>query len=638
MNGEEQVIMYSSRTLTKAERKYSATRKEMLALVWAIQNFRPYLVGKDFKIRTDHNALRWLFNFKEPEGQIARWIERLAEFTFTIEHRPGQQHTNADSLSRIDHCNQCGETMLDEQANNAISSVSKWVPEWSIDELKAHQSKDPDIKEMINWIQTNTLPKTFPREVSQKLQTLWCQRQQLQIGQDGILYRLWEDVRGRGSNPELQIVLPLEMVFIVLTQLHGSAIAGHLGIRKTLDKVQRCFYWPGQRRDVEDWCRSCSKCIARKLPVRPHHAPMQIETAGKPLQRVSMDILGPLPETKRQNRYILVIGDYFTKWMEALPMSNMEAQTVARLFVNHFVTRFGSPEYLHTDQGRNFESTLVKEVCKILGIEKTRTTPYHPQSNGMVERFNRTLLNMLSTISQEEEDWDRNLPLVMYAYRTSIHETTGATPFSLMFGREARLPIDLMFPPPEAQNDSTPSKYAAELRIRLEQAYHSVRQHMSLRQQRQKELYDKNKTGSPLKIGDKVWLHSTVVPRGKSRKFHCPWSGPFVIVKILSDVVYRIQDVQRPRRRHVVHFDRLKRCSVRPFTQSAVPESFQRDSPSSETTNSTYLPQDILLNGDDDYIISVHQLPESPPSDPLPIRRSNRTTHQPDRYGDLVPH
>ena len=221
----------------------------------------------------------------------------------------------------------------------------------------------------------------------------------------------------------------------------------------------------------------------------------------------------------------------------------------------------------------------------------------------------------------------------MYAYRTSIQETTGATPFSLMFGREARLPIDLMFPPPEVENDSTPSKYAAELRIRLEQAYHSVRQHMSLRQQRQKELYDKNKTGSPLKIGDKVWLHSTVVPRGKSHKFHCPWSGPFVIVKILSDVVYRIQDVQRSRRRHVVHFDRLKCCSVRPFTHSTVPDSFQQDSPSSETTNSTY-PQDE----DNDYFISVHQLPESPPSNPLPIRRSNRTTRQPDRYGDLVPH
>ena len=144
---------------------------------------------------------------------------------------------------------------------------------------------------MINWILTNALPKNFPSEVSQKLQTLWCQRQQLQIGQDGIQYRLWEDVIGGGSNPELQIVLPLELVFIVLTQLHDSATAEHLGIRKTLDKVQRRFYWPGRRQDVEDWCRSCSKCIARKLPVRPHHAPMQTETAGKRLQRVSVDIL-----------------------------------------------------------------------------------------------------------------------------------------------------------------------------------------------------------------------------------------------------------------------------------------------------------------------------------------------------------
>ena len=252
---------------------------------------------------------QFIKNFANIAAPLYKLTEKQTSWEWTYQHRPGQQHTNADSLSRIDHSNQCGETMLDEQAINAISSVSKWVPEWSIDELKAHQSKDPDIKEMINWIQTNTLPKTFPREVSQKLQTLWCQCQQLQIGQDGILYRLWEDVRGRGSNPELQIVLPLEMVFIVLTQLHDSATAGHLGIQKTLDKVQRRFYWPGQRRDVEDWCRSCSKCKAGKLPVRPHHAPMQIETAGKPLQRVSMDILGPLPETKRHNRYILVIGD-----------------------------------------------------------------------------------------------------------------------------------------------------------------------------------------------------------------------------------------------------------------------------------------------------------------------------------------
>ena len=158
-----------------------------------------------------------------------------------------------------------------------------------------------------------------------------------------------------------------------------------------------------------------------------------------------MDLLAPLPLTVRGNRYVLVVGDYFTKWIEAYtkwmeevyPMPNMEAGTVA----NVFVSRFGVPDVLHTDQGRNFESTMIKEVCQLLGIVKTRTTPYHPQSDGLVERFNRTLLNLLSlAASENEQEWDLHLPMVMLAYRTSVQESTGCTPFYLMFGREARLP------------------------------------------------------------------------------------------------------------------------------------------------------------------------------------------------------
>ena len=170
------------------------------------------------------------------------------------------------------------------------------------------------------------------------------------------------------------------------------------------------------------------------------------------MQRVAMDILGPLPETDRGNKYILVIGDYFTKWKEAHAMPNMEAITVARIFVNEFICRFGAPEQLHTDQGRNFESALLKEICKLLGITKTRTTPYHPQSDGMIERFNRTILNMLSTVVLDDEhNWDLHLPTLMMAYRTSRHETTGATPFSLVYGREAKLPEDILFNLPSVE-------------------------------------------------------------------------------------------------------------------------------------------------------------------------------------------
>ena len=153
------------------------------------------------------------------------------------------------------------------------------------------------------------------------------------------------------------------------------------------------------------------------------------------MECVAMDILGPLPETARGNKYILVIGNYFTKWKEAHAMPNMEAVTVARIFVNEFICHFGIPEKLYTDQGRNFEPTIIKETCKMLGIAKTHTTPYHPQSDGMIERFNHTVLNMLSkVVSDDELSWDLHLPTLMLAYCTCQHETTGATPFSLVYG------------------------------------------------------------------------------------------------------------------------------------------------------------------------------------------------------------
>ena len=261
------------------------------------------------------------------------------------------------------------------------------------------------------------------------------------------------------------------------------------------------------------------------------------------MQRIAMDILGPLPQTSRLNKYVLVIFDYFTKWSEALPMPDKEAATVAHLLVNEFICRFGVPEMLHTDQGKNFESTLIAEMCHLLGIKKTRTTPYHPQSDGLVERFNHTLLTILSIAASEcEQEWDLRLPVVMLAYRSSVQETTGATPFSLMFGREVRLPIDLMFDtPPDYPPPSSTSGYAQTLREHFQEAYHLVRDRAKSRQLRQKELCDRRIGGDPYSVDDHVWLHCPAIPKGQSRKFHRPWQGPYRVVTVLSDVVYRIQ-------------------------------------------------------------------------------------------------
>ena len=185
-----------------------------------------------------------------------------------------------------------------------------------------------------------------------------------------VLYRKWEDVPGKGLHQHLQLVLPQEIVPTNLEALHNHSTAGHLGITKTLHKVRSSFYWPGQRRDIEDWCRACEDCASRKQPPKPHRAPLKLDQPGVPMQRVAMDILGPLAETERGSKYVLVIAEYFTKWTEAFPMPNMEAHTVANLLVYHFICRFGAPDYLHTDQGRNFESSLMTGICKLLGYRR----------------------------------------------------------------------------------------------------------------------------------------------------------------------------------------------------------------------------------------------------------------------------
>ena len=274
------------------------------------------------------------------------------------------------------------------------------------------------------------------------------------------------------------------------------------------------------------------------------------------MQRVATDILGPLPETSTGNSYILVVADYFTRWVEAFPIPNQEATTVAEKLVDKVFYRFSPPEQLHSDQGCQFESLLVAEVCRLLGIQKTRTTAYHPQSDGLVERWNRTLLHSLSTyVKDHPESWEDHVRPTSMAYNTSVHTTTGFTPFFLMFGQQAKLPVELMYGIPETELILS-TMYASQLKSSLTEAYQKVRLNTTRRLEHQAELYNEKVHGKPYEVGSHVWVLFPQVPRGKSKKLYRPWSGPFVIVKCLSDVTYRVQDVYKRRRRMVIHTSR----------------------------------------------------------------------------------
>ena len=213
------------------------------------------------------------------------------------------------------------------------------------------------------------------------------------------------------------------------------------------------------------------QCASRKNPVRTRRAPLKKYQVGMPLERVALDITGPWPVSQNGNKYTLVVSDYFTKWAEAYPIPDQEAKTVAEVFVNHFVARFGTPMLIHTDQGRNFESKLFKEMCNLLGVKKTRTTAFWPQSDGLVERLNRTIGTMIAAyVTENQRTWDKDLQILMMAYRATPHESTKLSPNEMMLGKEVSMPLDIQLGLAPEMETKEETDYVEELRVRLENA------------------------------------------------------------------------------------------------------------------------------------------------------------------------
>ena len=235
--------------------------------------------------------------------------------------------------------------------------------------------------------------------------------------------------------------------------------------------------------------------------------PLSLYNVGSPMERVAIDILGPLPELDAGNKYFLIVMDYFSKWPEGYALPNMEAQTVADAPLEGFFSRFGMPLELHSDQGRNFESTLFKDVWDILGIRKTRTTLLHPQSDGMVERFNRTIENQLTAfVSTDQRDWDKHIPLLLLSYRTAVHETTKYKPAMLMFGRELHLPLDLIIGRPPQEEEKPVTEYVEGLRHKIAKTHEFARANIKAASEGMKRRYDARCDLSRFNSGDLVWL------------------------------------------------------------------------------------------------------------------------------------
>lgn len=430
------------------------------------------------------------------------------------------------------------------------------------DALTNAQKNDPVLHAVREWVTGDRRPP-FPqlRGMPFELRHYWKEFPKL-VMVDSILCRR---VRPPPGDPVFQVVVPDQLQKEVFNLLHGHSLAGHFGSKRTIQNaISRC-YWPHMSRMITEWCLQCNACEARRPPVPHQQAPMQNIVTSMPFEKIAAD-LTELPLSHRGNRYILVVMDYFTKYMNLYALPDQRATTVAKCLFEDYISRHGVPQSLRTDQGRQFDSDLVKELCAHLGVHKTRTSAYHPMSDGMVERANRSIKDQLAKLLYTKGgEWDDHLRHVEFAYNTSVHASTNHTPFFLTHGREARLPADVILgdlPLTTNATPGSPSEYSASLRQRLYSAFNMVEDNIAVARARQKQYYDRHIKHSAYKPGDLVWVNLPALAR---QKLPPRWTGPFKVLQRLDShsgdigVNYNLQDQLDPRAKpKLVHYNRLK--------------------------------------------------------------------------------
>ena len=301
--------------------------------------------------------------------------------------------------------------------------------------MQSVQEEDRDIRRLRDWVKNDRKPQPEEMDAEGQEMRAMCSRWKEMTVREEILYRK--------SKYGLQAVLPGALRIRIFQQVHGLAhVGGHLGRDRTYQKARSRVWWPGYKGDLARWVKSCHSCQLAKPGPGRGRLPLIQERAGSTFERVALDLVGPLPVSQGKDKYLLVIQDCFSKWLEVIPIRNKTTLTVTEAFVAHWVSRFGSPRILHQDNGSEFTSTMFKEMCDVLGIARTTTTPYHPQSNGQVERVNQTVQNMMKCICTETgKDWAEVAGLAASAYRAAQHESTGFTPNRMVLGRENATPL-----------------------------------------------------------------------------------------------------------------------------------------------------------------------------------------------------
>lgn len=563
--GKNVVIAYASRKLKSNERNmknYSSQKLEFLALYWAVtKKFRDYLYGAEFIVLTDNNPLSYILSGKKSVSEMS-WIAELADFNFTIHYRTGKSNVCADSLSRnpvadykgVDRVFEAKRVDV-EELRNALYQIRKCkefpcelqsaevghsvldsdnvfgssLSGYTKDDIAKFQSDDPDLKIVIEEVKKGILPSKFMLNgksvIVRKLLTK-SNYVRLQII-DSILYRKVTI----NSEDIVQLVLPGVLQKLVLSELHDNM--GHQGIERTEGLIRSRCYWLSLHKDVVSWIERCERCLISKEGLPKIKSKMGHVLATRPFELIAVDFT--ILEKSGGYENVLVITDVFSKFTQAVPCKDQKAVTVAKCLVNHWFTYFGIPRGIHSDRGQCFEGEIIKELCNVYGITKSRTSPYHPQGNSQCERFNRTLHNLLRSLcSEKKAKWYEYIKSLVFAYNCSVHSSTGFSPFFLLFGLEPRLNVDNMLSL-NIDGVNSVTEWVIKHRKHVETAISLANKNLCYKASQRKLRHDAkvDHDKDALQIGTNVLLRLRVQGRNKIQDV---WSSiPYRVVDRIKD-------------------------------------------------------------------------------------------------------
>ena len=582
-DGKLHPIAFASRALSGPEKNYGITDLETLAVVWAISHYHHYLYGNRVTVLTDHTAVKAVLETPSPSGKHARWWTRVygrGVKEVRIVYRAGRENVGADALSRSPHVPAPDRGIGEEEMQVAVVSARGAPPQEPVsqqgsissllesavdpsprtssrDSYLEEQKRDPQLREVIAFLNTGVLPEDEVR--ARKVAT----RAPLFAIVDGTLYYI--DSR-QGCTK--RAVVPRHLRRRILEENHAGPFSGHFSGKRLYRSLAPQWWWEGMYTEALAYCKNCPECAIATGTGRIHKPPLCPIPVRKPFQIWGVDIMD-LPKTEQGNRHVVVFQDLFTKWPMVYPVPGQNTIRIARLLTEEIVPFFRVPEALLSDRGTNLLSHLMTDVCKYLGVKKLNTTAYHPQCDGTIEHFNRTLKSMLRKhAARFGLQWDKFLPGVLWSYRNTPHSSTGERPSFLLFGVDCRSPTEAAFlPVPECVPRDIPD-YREELLLSLSSARELALQNIEKAQRRYKHQYDKRASQPTYKVGEWVLVRFAQEESGHNRKLSSHGTGH--IVSQSAETLMSLSQRSTFPQMEQFKFIKLESASVHPSFQPVI--------------------------------------------------------------------